>query len=134
MEKNKFIIELNGNPEYATLHTSVKLTENKYSSSIQPLTRNEEIELESLCSGMDGVCEASIHKYSIVIKCGLAFDRVVLCNGVAELVRQWASITKGIGYDEWKFGPVKRSDIEQIQCKECSAAQDSYWKEILRDM
>lgn len=128
----KYRIEYMGNPDYVTLHVTVKLTDENFVNDIVTTTDTATNELYSLCKDVHGAQEISLHPYSISLKRGGAFDRDEVVMNCLEGLKPWFSINHGV--DTFEQLPTLRSDLMYKKCRECQKVEDREWAELARDM
>lgn len=123
----KYRFEYNGNPEYVTLHVTEQVAERFYHRTSSDAT-DSELMLAAAISGVPGVLEVSLDKYSVTCAHGLAFSHDDVLKGIVEVLKSF------IGFGQvWEQLPTLRSDINMHQCPACMAEQNAMMREYMRD-
>lgn len=82
----KYRFELMGNPEFVSVHTTLRFHDERYT--------DESHELVGIISGLNGVengcLDIRVYRNHVCIPVGRAFDRLEIAAQVLDLIKLWA--------------------------------------------
>lgn len=87
----RYSIELNGNPNYLTVHLDKRISDNPYMETYfepQDNMPQERVKLLTDLFAIDGIKEVSIRRFEIAFVRGVMFDRMMLGRQIAVILHR----------------------------------------------
>lgn len=106
----RYRFELMGNPQFLTIHTTLRFHDGKYS-----IDDHEVLEIVEKISGVDNSCIGSrVTRHSLCVPVGRAFDRLQVGEEIVAMLEAWSGMKAEKYADTILPPPETEGDREYI--------------------